>query len=326
MNAKVILFLSCLVVLVHAQVGREVKFIIDPFVPDSETLAIVIPSNPTFPIRQDTFTRDTRILGGERDLHLEAESGSRNNVFSTSVSNQEWTVGTPADADGFAYMQYDGADGSPDLDTNGLGGVNFLQNGANAFVVEIKSDINTSYEFRITDMDGDSSTALLPILRSEAFERYELPYTQFNGVIDFTRVGSFEILINAAADVDTTVRLMGVIGPIVSPSPSPTPTPTRTPAASVVVEPSGTPSPSPTPSPSTIPQGPRFTWYTFDDDDNGREPCDDERPRPDYFFNDDNILYYYFNGTFDANTLSTTSGASIIATSAILAGLIALLI
>lgn len=315
MNAKVILFLFCLVVFVHAQ-SREVKLIIDPFTPDTDTLIIQIFANSTFPAVRDAFTQDSGIVGGERDLHLELESGPRGSIFSSSVANEEWSVATPPDASGFAYMQYDGTDRSPDLDFTGLDGANFRLNGADAFVIDISSDINTSYLFQITDMTGVQSLATLPVNGGSQFTRYELPYTRFNGTADFSNIGSFEILINAGTDVDTVIDILGIIGPVISPSRTPTPTPSPNP--SIV--------PSPSPSPTPLPQGPRFTWYTFDDDDNGREPCEDERPRPDYFFNDDNILYYYFVGTFDDYvTLSSTNSAPVVAASALL-GLIALMI
>merc|ERR1711898_76792 len=86
------------------------------------------------------------------------------------------------------------------------------------------------------------------------------------------------------------------------------------------------PQPPPTPgaSPSPSPAG-GFTWYTFDDDDNGRSPCGDEPDRRTYWVSDDNLIYYYFYGFDRPQVLadeSANSGA-IISMSALVAGIVA---
>merc|ERR1712137_260813 len=72
------------------------------------------------------------------------------------------------------------------------------------------------------------------------------------------------------------------------------------------------PSPSPTPAAG-------FTWYTFDDDDNGRSPCGDEPDRRTYWVSDDNIIYYYFFGGNQRDVVVVDDSAS--SASALVAGL-----
>jgi hypothetical protein len=54
-----------------------------------------------------------------------------------------------------------------------------------------------------------------------------------------------------------------------------------------------------------------FNWYsTALDDDFGREDCDGEEVmQPDYYVDNDNVVYYYFYG-LDIPALESANGAS----------------
>jgi len=68
-------------------------------------------------------------------------------VLSTSVDNNQWDVSTPNAASGFAVQQYDGIDGSPNLNTKGLNGKDFTFDGSSAIRCSIQTDIDTIYSF-----------------------------------------------------------------------------------------------------------------------------------------------------------------------------------
>merc|ERR1719227_98817 len=170
-------------------------------------------------------------------------------------------------------MQYDGIDGSIQLRSTGLGGVDMTAGSADGIRALIQTDIDTEYTFTVYGMNGEVSSIQQDIPGTDTTSEYIFPFSSFTGNTDFTRVGAVEILIEAFDNVDTFVSVLRTSGPVVSPSATPTP--------------GASPSPSPAGG---------FTWYTFDDDDNGRSPCGDEPDRRTYWVSDDNIIYYYFFG------------------------------
>ena len=269
----------------YAQV-TEIKSTIDPFTANTPSIVIVLDDSTQYPITRSDFTVDSSILGGERDLILTVDSGVSGLLLSTGVNNGNWDVGTPNGASGFVLMQYDGTDNSESLNRNGLG-ANLNANSANSFRAVIQSDIETDYIFRV--YSGNSqSTFTQPIPGDDTSREYFIPFSSFSGSADFNNAGAIEIQINAGDNVDTFVTFFGTSGPQVataSPSPVPTPSPSRGPA--------------------------KFTWYTFDDDDNGREPCNDTAVRPNYFVNDANVIYYYFYGFDDYVTINSATGVCV---------------
>ena len=287
MNAKVFLAVLALVTLSLAQT-REDKFIIDPFNPDTPLLLITINSATVFPASVSSVTTSSTILGGERDLELVCTSSPPQRTIDTSVSDGQWIVATPNGGVGFAVMQYDGVDGSADLDVTGLGGINFTERGGEAFRVNVQTDIDTIYTFSVTDMSGNSGEAEIEVLEGNVLTNVFLEFSDFDGNVDFSRIGSVQIQIEAFDSVDCFMDLLGVVGPPQLASPSPRPE----------VD----------------------DWYTFDDDDNGVSPCTTNQKRRTYFLSDDQLIYYYFYGAFqgtagfddDVDALSANSSSAVI--------------
>lgn len=302
MNTQVIFLVFTLFACVFGQV-REDKLTIDPFEPSTAPLVVLI-DDQDLPMSDSTSTVSEGILGGERDLQITAESGPDNLLLTTSVNNGLWSVATPNSARGFALMQYDGVDNSMGLREGGLGGVDLTSGSADSFRLLIQSDIETLYTFTVYGNNGGSSTFDLEVPGDDTTNEYFLAFDDFSGGVDFRNVGAIEILVEAFDNVDTFVEVFKTTGFVVSPSPSPSFIP---------------------PPPPEVPSQGTFTWYTFDDDDNGRSPCGDEEPRKTYFVNDENIIYYYFYG-FDPVYEESSSDAAILkATTAVLSCFIALL-
>ena len=282
MSSKSFVVLVAFVSLCFAQV-TEIKSTIDPFTVTTPTIVILLTATSQYPVSDSRFTVDNSILGGERDLILTVDSGTDGLIVSSGVNGGRWDVGTPNGASGFVLMQYDGSDNSATLNRNGLG-VNLLANSANSFRAVIQSDIDTEYTFRV--FSGSSqSTFTQSIPGDDTSREYVFPFTSFSGSANFANVGAIEIQINANDNVDTFVEFFGTTGPQVE-----------------------TVTPSPLPSASTSRGPAKFTWYTFDDDDNGREPCNDTVARPNYFVNDANVIYYYFYGFDDYVTINSATG------------------
>jgi len=315
LSVTALLVLCALACVTLAQTRVDLN-IIDPF--DVDTTPLVIILNPAdLPVTETGFTQDNNILGGERDLILTVTDGDDQSIVTSSVSDGSWSISTPGSAEGFSIMQYDGRDASSTLNRNGLGGVDFTSGGADSLHCFIQSDIETTYTFTIYSGSA-SSVAVVDIPGDDTLNEYFIRYSQdFDGSASFTSVGAFEIRVEANVDVDSFITIVATNGiPPASPTPlSPSPIPSVDPSASVP------PSNSATPSPKF-----GFTWYTVDDD-NGREPCEDERPLPPYFMDNENIIYYYFYGATSEIGLSTafnsqSSGSILVPT---ISGLLALI-
>jgi len=296
MNTK-LFFFAILAAVAMGQL-RETISTIDPFTPDTATIVLIIGQDGPLPQTKEQFTQSTTILGGERDLSLTAESGTSNLPLTAGVSAGSWAVSTPNEASGFSRMQYDGVDGSTSLQENGLGGLDMLARGGDAFRLLIQSDIDTEYTITVHSNGGSQSDFSIIIPGDDTTNEYIILFSEFSGNADFSSIGALEILIEAFDNVDTFVEIFEFVGfpPSITPTPS----------VPLV------PSPSASPSPNVV------TWYTFDDDDDeGRSPCGDEEPRRTYFLADDNIVYYYFYG-FEEPIIESTNGASIMQVSACL--------
>merc|ERR1719387_3411235 len=120
------------------QAGFQDTLIIDDFT--TVTPQIIV---------QTRSTTASDILGGERDLRLTVLSGSDNLVLSSGVSNGLFQCATPAGARGRSTLQFDGVDGSINLNPSGLGGLNFRNNGGNSFRVSVTSDLATRVDFLV---------------------------------------------------------------------------------------------------------------------------------------------------------------------------------
>merc|ERR1712137_170022 len=189
----------------------------------------------------------------------------------------EWAVSTPKGAATETILQYDGADETMDLNTNGLGSIDLTDGGLGlSFRFSIISDIETVYSIAIYSPNNGVCTAdvLFPGIVGTDYDLedtiVDLSFEDLDGNCDLESVGALELLISGEDAIDAILRTVEIVGldDPVEPSPSPTRTP----------QPSASRPPSPTPAPAA-----GFTWYTFDDDDNGRSPCGDEPDRRTYW-------------------------------------------
>lgn len=289
MGLKTIFFFAALVLVASAQDVDIQAF--DSF--SSNTLVEIIITTDSFsasnPLVSSNTGLDSSVPGGERDVAVVAESGPENLVVHTGVTGGQWSVSMPGSVSGYGLMQYDGVDGVTQLDgptVNGLNGFDITLGGAATSVhFIIRSDNPTSYTVFFYDSNNQISQApAVQIPGTDDFNDYYVTFASATGSANLSSLGALEIEVEAFNDVDTTMQGFFLAGPESVPVPSIPPVPT----------------PAPEPSPNG------FTWYTFDDDDNGRSPCGDEPDRRSYFLSDDNIVYYYFFG-FDFTTQEASS-------------------
>jgi len=265
------LLLLCLVLGVFAQ---NQKSVLDDYTVASPSLVIVISDSSPLPTTVSNFVQDSSILGGERDLILTATTGPAGRVLTTSVSGA-WNLGTPNGVTGVASIQYDGIDGSANLNTKGLGGVDLTKSGADSFQVTIQTDLTSTYVISVTDMKGATSSLTFDIQGDPGIsDIYYGTFKLFTGNADFTNVGAIELQIQGVPNLETSVQLLALAS---TSSGSGGPVPKAATAS---------------PTPAAVGN----TWYRFDDDDNEQSPCGEDAQGNTVFLADNNIIYYYFYG------------------------------
>jgi len=297
MNFKVLLVVlfsvSCMV---HGQTV-VVKQVIDSFQSTTPTILITVASTSSLPVTETAFTTGSDILGGERDLQLVATSGETGSDLSSGVSQSSWSVSATGTGAGYAIMQYDGVNGNSfALSANGLGAVNFTQDGGNAFRVTVTSTFGTTLNITVYSPSG-TGVSSVTVAAASTNVLYTLPFTSFTGQPDFTRVGAIQVGVQAVENVDIFISSFVSTGPATA-NPSATATPAVVASSSV---------------------RPVVAWYQFDDDDNGQSPCGEGAERISYFLNPEQLVYYYFYGFPDPPVRHyTANSASTLALSGLL--------
>jgi len=259
------------------------RLTIDNYSEGFQTILIVLNGDisPSDPVNQTSIytspdgVASKNILGGERDLQYSAQTGSLARVFSSSISVSygvgQWEISAPNGGSGQALCQYDGIDGSINLDRSGLGGIDITESGKGvAFHVIANTDIDTAYTFSVYSATGAPCTSTVQVPGGDITLDTIVPFSGFTTTCDFTSVQAIELLVESFENVDTVTELFTTYG-----------------------EADSTTSVTPSASPSPIAGGGGFTWYTVDDDFD-RLPCADEPPRRSYFVSNQNIVYYYF--------------------------------
>ena len=131
----------------------EDKQAIDSFgVSTSPPVVILLESTAPPTVTATSFDSGSSIIGGERDIILTAEEGREGLVFSAGASSGSFNVATAPNARGSVVIQYDGQDGSANLDSNlGLRGRDLTQGSAIGFCIQARADIETQFEITVTD-------------------------------------------------------------------------------------------------------------------------------------------------------------------------------
>jgi len=278
------------------------RFVVDDFTNGANTHSVditlstdVTATDPDV-VADDSFDAGTGcsgLVGCERDMSLTVILGLQGRSFSSDIFTSpasyyfdaEWAISNPKNSESETLLQYDGRDGSIDLDISGLGSVDLTVGGSVEFLrISAVSDLDTTYVFTAYSPNGNTCEADLDVFQAVgSYDYYEsfvfFDIDDFSGNCDLTNVGAIEVSLFSNDALDAIVRQIAFVGEGV---------------------------PSNTPTPSAPPPG-GFTWYTFDDDDNYRSSCDEERPRPNYFMHNDNIIYYYFHEVIYYESSSSAS-------------------
>lgn len=153
------------------------------------------------------------MIGGERDLMIEniVDEDGRGTLI--EVVNSKFFFSAGSGAESMFTMQWDGEDNSMNVNTTGLGGINFFEsgNGVVSFVTTIvESDLNAWFD--ITFWSGDDGSVVeetkeLPIPGVGSPGRDAFFSSNIFEFTDFTNIGAIQVRGNIEApDTGLMVR------------------------------------------------------------------------------------------------------------------------
>ena len=231
---KALLFVVALCAVGSVAQQREDKAVLDGYVVNGSTLfitpadfavndpAVVCGNGQTQGCTQsEVSTNDSSVIGGQRNILLSADRGD-GTLFQSAVVSSSWTSSTPNDSSGFSLMQYDGQDGSANLDTSGLQ-EDLTEELADAFELDIETDVTS--DVTISVYEGGQTCEFGPISvvgNAGVVQTFDIDYSQFSGSCPFTNVGAIEILVEMFDNVDVVVSKFITTGEV---APTPTPSP-----------------------------------------------------------------------------------------------------
>ena len=208
---RCIVLLFVFIALALAQ--REDKIIIDEFVNSTSPMILVIQSVGVITVSQSNL--DSSVLGGERDQIMQAY-GPLGSVAVSSIGANSWSIGAPRNSEGFGMLQYDGTDGSASVDVDGLGGIDFLADDADAFTFSIVTDLDTSVRIIVYSSNGASSEISVDVTGGNPLTEIDAYFTDFVGTADFEDVGAIELQVDFVnnGSLDSDVQDFRTTGPI----------------------------------------------------------------------------------------------------------------
>ena len=192
-----------------------------------------VDSNPNNSIPTSSQVGPTsNILGGiqngYRDLFVVGVTNTStypSNRSNLSVSNGEAFFSNDFGVTGTGIMRWDGVNSSPTINSQGLGGVNIMEDGLDRIVMGLSTDLpGLNVTFKIYDMNGNISSidrtlsSAMPTKGNEDFLFDD--FVDVQGSADFTSVGAIELLLNGPERIDVAIDLIEIRKPEGIPEPT----------------------------------------------------------------------------------------------------------
>ena len=152
-------------------------------------------------------------VGGERDVKLmQTTPDGTTGVSVNGIDPGFFDYQTSFSAQGMTEITWDGPDGSPALDTDGLMNLNLLADGATAFVLDYGSDHAADFTFTVHS-GGNSSTKMVT-LGPSGLTQTLIPFNMFAGTADFMDVGAIQLHISSETNdaTDVVIDFIGTNG------------------------------------------------------------------------------------------------------------------
>jgi len=228
----------CLLLLFVCLVFCDDGLVIDDFTigAQEQSLSLVLSSTLTVddpPIFVQSFYtggNGTALIGGERDLELKVFSGLAQRTFFSEIFTHEWVFSAPKSCSSSTTAQYDGHDGSMEINLNGLN-LNMFNYG-DALMLSVVSDISTMVDVRFYSPDGDICEYNLNVPGTPFSYSYDdtlhyIPFSSISGGCSFNNIGALEVVIGSNDSMDCIAKTIQIVqvSPPTTPTPNPTPPP-----------------------------------------------------------------------------------------------------
>lgn len=172
-------------------------------------------TNPDF-----NATAATEAIGGERDLFVNATSGTISMQSDTPSTTNYLAFDVGAGANGTRILSYDGIDGDAQvLATTGLGGLDLTSAGAaTGFRFLIGGEAGTQITIQVNSgANASTRTVAIPTTSGASpTATLDVPFTDFttsSGTgVDFTSVGSIQISVSGPNAADAIIDLVQTFG------------------------------------------------------------------------------------------------------------------
>jgi len=157
------------------------------------------------------------VLGGERDVQITRTIGNDyvELLINPTGSDRLLSASSAAATVPTWTLVWDGPDGSPTVDADGLGGVDLTQGGVNTgFLVRVRSDLPATLEIAATGASGGSTSASLPLPGGEiVLQSRFLPFSAFATPALFADTGSLSLALTGTAGTDAQLDYVLVTVP-----------------------------------------------------------------------------------------------------------------
>ena len=205
-NNSIRVHLLFLIVCLFQTAQTTTTLVIDSFTVSQPALFLI--SSTSFPsISSGTEeTATSGILANERDLQLTLTSGNTNVVATANINSGSFTTSIGKGGEGFALLQYDGIDGSIDLNTTGLTslpgsslGLNLLSNDGAKFNMTYKSNYEIMGSVYVYDViSGVCSQSLIFSATDNEISTIFFSFDKLEGFCDLSKVGAIEFFFTVA--------------------------------------------------------------------------------------------------------------------------------
>jgi len=217
---------------------------------------------------------EARLIGCAREMFIDVYISNSGRDFISAIlpfNNLDfpgsWDIASPKAGRAQYWIQYDGGDGTTDVNFSGLGSIDLTEGGLTEGlrIFAVTDQEEPVYNIALYSPDGSSCIGEVPIrqILGTGYTRdqiaNDLLFSQFDGACDKTNIGAIDVVVPSFDGVDAIITQITGIGqpdpsPSRTPSPSasrsPQPSDSRTPAPSASRTPAPSASPSRTPSPS----------------------------------------------------------------------------
>ena len=211
------IFLFSLLLIASGKLGD--KLLIDNFAETTSPFIVISDSN--FPATYSNSEITSSALGGERDTLFILTSGNPDQVYTSNIATSGFfSISFALETIGSAVVRYDGANGTGPIDETGLGELNLLDNGADAFSFIIRNEVDfITATITVYSSEG-ASEGFIELEAIIADADYLIRFSDFVGTANFGAIGAIELSFNVDTNsvLDIGLKKFRTVASVVAPT------------------------------------------------------------------------------------------------------------